>query len=318
MAFSRAYFRAITVHHAWWRSSFVALCVLTCCSLGCRTFCPRSLTQNVVDARQASLVGLDAMQQGRWDEAERIFTNAVKACPVDERARGCYAETLWRRGACEQAVAHMQEAVKLSGDDPQRLVQLGEMHLAMGHLEEAARCAEQATAKNCRLSGAWALKGDVDVARGRLDDALATYHRAVAYNAHQPRVQLAMSSIYQRQERPQRALSTLETLAEQFPPGEIPANVYAAQGKCLKQLGRHQDAVEMLAQAVIQGTPSADLLVELADAQFQAGDAIAANSTLDSALVQDPGHSYGLQLKSSLETRQNSALTARIGNRPLR
>ena len=317
MAFSRATHRAKYAAMNAWRGWVVA-CLLASTLPGCRTFCPRSLTQNVVDARQASLVGLDAMQQGRWDEAERIFSTAVKASPVDERARGCYAETLWRRGACEQAVAHMQEAVKLSAGDPQRLVQLGEMHLALGQLDQAAKCAEEATAKNCRLSGAWALRGDVDVARGRLDDALATYHRSVAYNAHQPRVQLAMSSIYQRQQRPQRALSTLETLAEQFPPGEIPANVYAAQGKCLQQLGRHQDAVEMLAQAVNQGNPSPDLLVNLAEAQYQAGDAITANASLDSALALAPNHATGLQLKGTLDARQNGALTAQLNQRTVR
>jgi tetratricopeptide (TPR) repeat protein len=299
--------------------SLIGFCLLASSLLvGCRTFCPRSLTQNVVDARQASLVGMDAMQQGRWEEAERIFSNAIKACPVDERARGCYAETLWRRGACEQAVAHMQEAVKLSESDPQRLVQLGEMHLALGQFDAAAQCAEEATAKNCRLSAAWALRGDVDVARGRLDEALATYHRSIAYHTHQPRVQLAMANIYQRQQRPQRALSTLETLAEQYPPGEVPAHVYAAEGRCLKQLERYQDAVEMFAQAVRQGTPAPELLVELADAQFQAGDTFAASASLDSALAMAPDHPAGLQLKAALDARQSGALTARLNTRTVR
>src|SRR5688572_19517969 len=72
----------------------VAAVLATCASLGCRTFCPRSLEQNVVDARAASLHGLEAMEQENWNEAERIFAGAVKACPSDERARSCYAETL--------------------------------------------------------------------------------------------------------------------------------------------------------------------------------------------------------------------------------
>ena len=139
----------------------VAVLLWSCACWGCRTCCPRSLAKNVVDARQASLVGLEAMQQNRWVDAEHIFAGAVKASPVDERARGCYAETLWRRGAYEQAVTHMQEAVKLSGGDAQRTVQLGEMYLARGQLDPAAQCAEQATVRNCRLCGGWALRGDV-------------------------------------------------------------------------------------------------------------------------------------------------------------
>jgi tetratricopeptide (TPR) repeat protein len=285
--------------------------LLLLATAGCRTFSPRSLDQNVVDARQASLQGLDAMQQERWDEAERIFASAVKACPVDERARGCYAETLWRRGSCDEALGHMQEAVKLSNGDPQRLVQLGEMHLALKQLKEAGERADEAIAKNCRLSSAWALRGDVHMGRGQYNEALADYHRSLAYSEHQPRVQMNVAHIYRRQERPQRALSTLETLAEQFPPGEVPVEVIAMQGMSLKQLGRHQDAVQQLAQAAALGTPSSDLLYHLAEAQFLAGDASGAQASLDTALAQDPRHTAGLQLRTHLLEKQQG-LTARL------
>ena len=280
-------------------------------SSGCRTFCPKSLEQNVVDARQASLQGLDAMHQGRWDEAERIFASAVKACPSDERARSCYAETLWQRGSCDEALGHMQEAVRLSQGDPQRVVQLGEMHLALGQLKEAQQQADQAIARNCRLSSAWALRGNVHMGRGQYDDALADYHRSLAYSEHQPRVQMNVAQIYRRQNRSQRALSTLETLAEQFPPGEVPLDVIAMQGMSLKELGRHEDAAVMLAQAASQGSPSSDLLFHLAEAQFFAGDASAAQASLDLALAQDPQHSGGLQLRTHL-IEKHHGLTARI------
>jgi tetratricopeptide (TPR) repeat protein len=300
------------------RECLCYLCLMSICFAGCRSICPRSMEKNVVDARQASLQGLDAMQQGKWDEAETIFASAVKCSPADERARGCYAETLWRRGACEQAITHMQEAVQLSQADPQRLVQLGEMHLSLGQLPEAAKCAEAATNKNCRLSTAWALRGDVHVARGQLDEALTAYHRSLVYNDHQPRVQLAMSHIYQQQARPQRALSTLETLAEQYPPGEIPANVFAAQGICLKQLDRPHDAVQMLAQAVRSGTPATEWLIHLAEAQMQAGDMSAALVSTQLAQDQDPNYPGVVQLKNSLESRQNGILTARLPSATLR
>lgn len=250
------------------------------------------------------------MQQGRWEEAEKIFAGAVKCCPSDERAQSCYAEALWRRGACEQAIAHMTTSAELSGNDPQRLVQLGEMHLAVGQTDRAAQCASTAISKNCRLSSAWSLKGDVAMAKGRLDESLADYHRSLAYAEHQPRVQLAIAQIYRRQQRPQRALSTLETLAEQYPPGEVPVDVIALQGMSLKQLGRHADAAQMLAKATQMSPPSADLLFQLAEAQFQSGDASAAQATLQLALTQDPQHVGGRNLLATMDGKQQS-LTAR-------
>jgi tetratricopeptide (TPR) repeat protein len=296
-----------------WRAAIVGFGLLAASlpAVGCRTFCPKSLEQNVVDARQASLQGLDAMQQGRWEEAERIFAGAVKSCPSDERARGCYAETLWRRGSRDEALGHMQEAARLSGGDSKRLVQLGEMHLALGQLDRAQQQADLALAKNNRLASGWALRGNVHLARGRLDEALADYHRSLAYCEHQPLVQMSVAQIYARQNRPQRALATLGTLAEQFPPGEVPVEVLAMQGMSLKQLGRPNDAVEMLAHAAALAAPSPELLFQLAEAQHLSGDASAAAASLDRALAQDPGHAAGLRLRGEL-TEKQQALTARF------
>jgi len=67
-------------------------------------------------------------------------------------------------------------AVKLSGNDPQRLVQLGDMRLAMQQLDHAADCADQAIAKNSRMPCAGRC-GQHPPAR-KNDDALAAYHRS--------------------------------------------------------------------------------------------------------------------------------------------
>jgi Flp pilus assembly protein TadD len=66
--------------------------------------------------------------------AEASFRQAVDASPQDERARGEYAQLLWKRGATTEAVRHMTEAVRLSGGSPKLLVELGEMQLALGDL----------------------------------------------------------------------------------------------------------------------------------------------------------------------------------------
>lgn len=269
------------------------------------------MEKNVVSARAASLQGLDCMHQEKWDEAERIFAGAVKACPSDERAQGCYAETLWRRGSCDAAIGHMQEAAKLSGNDPQRLVQLGEMHLALRNFPKAAECADAAIEKNCRLHTAWALRGNVHVARGQTDDALSDYHRALAYEPHQPAVQIAVANIYLQQKREPRALSVLETLVEQCPPGEAPVEALGLAGGTLRRLGRHAEATEMLSAACSRGAPTAELLYQLADSQHQIGDASAAAATLGLALTQDPQHHGSLALRDQLATGRQ-ALTAQL------
>lgn len=271
---------------------------------GCATLAKHKTDQNVVSARQLSLRGMNASQQGQWREAEVFLSRACEMCPLDERIRCHYAETLWQLGSQQQAVAHMEEAVRLSGGNAELSVRLGDMYLAGGDLQRAALQAEFAVQANRQLASAWALRGDVLRAMGRDEDALASYHRAQSQQTHYPRVQLATAEIYSRQKRPARALATLRALADGYPSGETPQQVVALQGLALKDLGRYDAAVEMLAAAARQGPASTELLVQLAETQWLAGDAANARLTLQAARAQSSQEPQAVPLTAQADALQ--------------
>lgn len=290
-----------------------ALCaaiVLAGLASGCRVFrCPKASDESVAAARQLSLQGLAARGQGRWDQAEMLFAQAVQQCPHDERARCDYAESLWLRGEQEQAVTHMEEGVRLSGHDPARLVQLGNMYLARGELPRAAAQADRAIAANRGLASAWALRGKVYQSEGRRTEALASFHRALTLQEQYPEVQLALAALYREQGRPQRALTTLQSLADSLPADQVPVEVLVEQGLALRQLGRHRDAARSLAQAAERGDPPIDLLYELGRSQFDAGDTAAARLAVNAALAREPSHAGCLALRDQLATSQGTMAT---------
>jgi tetratricopeptide (TPR) repeat protein len=291
-------------------------CVATLVALallggGCRAFrCQKVSDEAIAEARQLSLQGMAARQRGRWEQAEALYADAVLKCPRDERAHCGYAESLWQRGAQAEAVAHMEEAVRLSGHDPERVVQLGEMYLARGELARASQQAERAVAANTQLAGAWALRGKVLAAQGSRTEALASFHRALKLQQQYPEVQLALAEIYGEQNRPQRALATLQSLADSFPPEQVPVEVLIHQGLALRQLGRHADAARSLAQAAERGNPSADLLYELGRTQLSAGDSAAARLAVAAALERDPAHRGAQALHDELATGGITLTTA--------
>jgi tetratricopeptide (TPR) repeat protein len=289
----------------------VASLLVTVPTGGCRVFRGHKVSdEGIAAARQLSLQGMDAQQRGQWDRAETLFATAILKCPADERARCGYAESLWQRGAGNEAIAHMEEAVRLSGHDPERLVRLGQMYRARGELPRAGRQADLAIAANPQWAAAWALRGEVLQAQGNRSEALASYHRALSYEHPLPRVQLAIAEIYAQENRPERALATLQSLAASLLPGEAPTELYVGQASALTALGRPQDAVRTLAQAVQQPDPPAELLCELARAQMLAGDDDAARQTATAAVARYPRHAGSLSLNEELTRRRAIVVTA--------
>lgn len=286
--------------------------LLPLCGLaGCACLHRNKVDANVVSARQLSLRGIDAMQRDQWDDAEALFGDALRKNPADERAHRHFAELLWRRGQHQVAIRHQEESVRLSGGDPALLVELGEMYLQQGNADAALDCANDAIDANSHLSGAWALRGDIHRRREEPSKALECYHRALNYQSHYPHVQLALAELYQQAEQPRRALSTLESLASQFPPERVPQEVEFQRGMALKSLGRYQDAVEAMTVATQRGEPTPDLLCQLGEVQFLAGNVANARLAVQAALARSPQHSGSLKMKDKLE-RQSQVLSAAV------
>lgn len=269
-------------------------------ALGCSGFSRRWQQDEVVFARQIAQRGMDSVDVGNWQRAEEFFAQAVEVCPVDEQVQARYADALWHRGSRKDALEHMQEAVRLSGGEPELVVRLGEMYLETGDLQQARNSAERVILSGRQLASAYRLRGDVRQRQGKSDEALADYHRALAMQPQYPEVQMAIATVYYQQERPQRALSTLQALAGSYPSGEEPVELLYWQGLACKALGRPEQAVVHLAQAEGRGLQSADLLYNLAEARQLAGDPVAAQQTLQRAMELEPTHPDAQRLAESI------------------
>jgi tetratricopeptide (TPR) repeat protein len=279
---------------------------------GCAGLSRRWQPDDAVLARQIAQRGMDALDTGNWQRAEEFFAKAVEICPVDERVQARYAESLWHRGSRREALEHMKEAVRLSGGDPELMVRLGEMHLQIGELAQANHLADRVLESGRQLASAYRLRGDVRQRQGQAGDALADYHMALSIQPQYPEVQMAISRVYFGEGRPQRALATLQALADSYPPGEEPPELMYWQGLACGALGRHDQAAQHLAQAEALGLQTADLFYNLAQAQHRTGDRAAAQRAIDRALEIEPSHRDALRLAESLRhTRQVASLPER-------
>lgn len=268
---------------------------------GCASLHRNPVADNVIESRQLSMRGIDALERGEWESAESLFGQAIECCPTDVVARERYAESLWRRGLREAAIVHLETAVSLEGRGSPLRVQLGHMYLSSGSTELARVQAEEAVLARPKSAEAWALRGEVLTAQGNTAEAMSSYHRALGLNPSFDRVKFSLCNLYLQERRPRRALATIDTVIAGFPPGSEPTQAMLLKAIALKGLDRYDSAIEVLGQAIAR-EPTPELLLELAETQYLAGKPENAQLTVQSTLASAPNHPRALQLLERIRT----------------
>ena len=263
--------------------------VLLVLGSGCCTLSPRN--EKLIAAREHTRQALCAMDRGQFAEARVRFEHALKSCPKDSRARYNYARVLWQEGDREAAIEELDSAVRVSGGDPVWRVELGRMLFNEGAIDGALECAEVALDRERDLAAAWVLRGDALRVQLENDLARKSYYRALSCQNCEPRALLELAELYRLQGRPRRALSSLQRLESEYPPSRHPPRIAYLQGLALQALGRHADAIDKFELARGQLGDDSELLLMLAESQFQVGSLAEARASMELAaagLGEDP------------------------------
>lgn len=272
-------------------------------SLGCTAIRQRRAQQVAHStARQFSLRGIDALQSQKYEDAEALFSESLRHSPNDERAHWGLAEVLYQRGDRQTAAKHMQEAAKVSGNNPEMSVRLGQMHIDAGRVAEAIQQADLALSIDWQHAGAWELKGRALESAGKNGEAMEAYHRALMSQPNNAGVQLLLASLYQREGRPQRALATLERLSDSQNHQYCCASAYMIKGAALASLGQTEESRACLREASqLTDIQDPKLFLQLAQLQARNGDLADARSCLGRALNLQPDNPAALQVQRELE-----------------
>jgi len=251
------------------------------------------------------------MERSDWEQAEQLLSKAVQTCPGDSEARRYYAESLWHRGRRPEAIVQLEGLVRVSPEDASLRARLAQMRLETGDISLARREAELALDLDPKLSLAWAIRGRVMLASGAPQQALADFHRALAYSPEDRGLLLEIAQIHRQMNQPQRALTTLQTLTDTYSPGEEPQQLLYLLGVTYAALGRHDEAAESLALAAGRGPADPEILARLGQSQLDLGRTREAMSAVREALALDPRHGPSLALMERLQTASDASGTLR-------
>jgi tetratricopeptide (TPR) repeat protein len=269
-------------------------------------------SRSMIQSRQLSQQGVAALERGQWDRADELLAEAVHACPSNPDARRSYADARWNRGLRNEALTELEAARRLTPDNAAILVRLAEMRLAMGQTEAALESAQRAIDLEPKSAAGWAVRAQIMRAARNSAQALADYHRAVSYAPEDRTIPCQIAALYLELNQPQRALATIQGLADRYSPGDEPQEVLYYQGLSYLALARYDDAVESLAAAA-RDRPTAEILCRLAQAQWAAGRATEALAAAEQALAIDPRHQPSRQFLEQTQVARQAGGQQRRG-----
>jgi tetratricopeptide (TPR) repeat protein len=260
----------------------------------------------VAAARELSTQGAAAIDAGQWDHGERMLRQAIEVTPGDAHSRRYLAESLWRRGAFEDALAHIDAALEADPSNAAVAIRAGEMRLATHSFESAAARATQAIRIDPKLPAAWALRGRAYWQLKQVERALADFQRALELAPIDRGVLADTAALYRQIGQPTRCLTTIHQWIDTYPQQQAPQQALLLEGLTLKELGRSRQAAESLTAASRAGPPNAEILCQLAEVYLSLGEIESATAAANDALAVDANHAASRAVLAQLAVRSTS------------
>uniref|UniRef100_A0A8D2HDX5 Protein O-mannosyl-transferase TMTC1 n=1 Tax=Urocitellus parryii TaxID=9999 RepID=A0A8D2HDX5_UROPR len=257
-----------------------------------------------------------------FKEAEEIYQAGIKNCPDSSDLHNNYGVFLVDSGSPEKAVAHYQQAIRLSPSHHVAMVNLGRLYRSLGEnsmAEEWYKRALQVARKAEILSPLGALYYNT----GRYEEALQIYREAAALQPSQRELRLALaqvlavmgqtkeaekmtshivseetgclecyrllSAIYSKQEHHDKALDAIDKALQLKPKDpKVVSELYFTKGNQLREQNLLDKAFESYKAAVALNPDQAQAWMNMGGIQHIKGNYVSAREYYERALQLVP------------------------------
>lgn len=213
-------------------------------------------------------LGVLAFNEGRVDEAERHFREAVRADPGEALYHANLGAALRASGKLEQAVLELKQAVAQGPASASLLLEYGFALLAARKFDEAASVFQQAVERLPMSADALFGLATAIMGQGRLQQARLYLERALQASPTYWRAHYALGAAYQAAGDREEARKAYEQAIRHAP--AVP-ELRAALGELYLELGRHQDAEQQLQAALALGDGRPAIWYAIGRAQLMGG-----------------------------------------------
>lgn len=163
-----------------------------------------------LSADQNISVALQHYQEGRKPQAMVVLSQAMKKFPDYAKLYDVRATLELQSGNTKEALADIEKAVQLDGDNPVYLVNRSQVYLKF-HREEAALAdLNKAVELNPDFIPARFNRGSLLAYQGKNEQAVADFDQCIALNPHLPAPYFNRASVYHSLQKKEAAIKDLE------------------------------------------------------------------------------------------------------------
>jgi len=200
--------------------------------------------------------GCRLVREGKLDEAEKAFREAIRLEPGHHEAHGNLGVALGQLRRLPEAEAAFRLAIRLSPSVVTMYVNLATCLLQQNRFHEVEEWARQAIQLDSNVAEAHRLLGSSLEARNRLDVAETSFAEAVRLDPRSADAQFGYGTVLSRREKPEEAEKALREAVRLKP---SLTGAWASLAGLLGNQDRHTEAADCAREAVKLDPQSADL-----------------------------------------------------------
>ncbi|HEX8117686.1 MAG TPA: tetratricopeptide repeat protein, partial [Pyrinomonadaceae bacterium] len=154
------------------------------------------LKETPEEATALNLLGALRAKQGRLEEAEALFTRAVRGDASLAGAHMNLAHLYLLRREPEKSAAQLREVLRLEPSNAEAAYRLGWLLLSQGRVEECVAFVESLKGGQALSAPLLAVAGDAYLRKGDRAAALASFKKAAELNPNEPSYYFAVGSAW--------------------------------------------------------------------------------------------------------------------------
>jgi tetratricopeptide (TPR) repeat protein len=229
---------------------------------------------------------LELHKQGRLDEAEAGYRQALVANPDDAEAHHLLAIVRRQRGDLGEALLHAGRAVELGPDRPNYLMTLAGLEFHGRRFDDAAVHFQTALGYDPNRADAYSALGHIALLRGDLAQAEQRFLTAMRIGDERPEVLSGYGNTLLAKGDPERAVKYLSRAVDMAPGN---AGMLAQLGRAHLERGHFAFAIQAMKRALDLDGTQAIVRLMLAEAERRSGNLAGAEDALRPLLDGPPG-----------------------------